>query len=143
MCFYRDVTKAPGKKLVHNVKVGCTEGQVMWRFPYGGLRLSFTPPTDDDVTYDVCCVVSVTYCDVTLSLDGGDTLRVIGVLNSSSDRVETCFQWSRHRALSLYVVSLVSQMSLIAGRLDVDYDVRMRSRDMRGAFPLLAMFLTL
>jgi len=127
---------------VHSVNVDCNEGQVTWRLPRGGLRVSFTPPTDDDdVMYDVCCVVSVTYCDVTLSADTGDSLRVIAVLtsssSSSSESTEVCFQWSTDRPVSLYAVSSNSQMSRIAGRLDVDYDVTSHhstSRDMRGEY---------
>ena len=153
MCVYRDLTKTSNEKLVHSVNVGCNEGQVTWRFPRGGLRISFTlPPDDDDVVYDVCCVVSVTYCDVTLSLDTGDSLRVIAVLKSSSSALssssstsssllssEACFQWSRHRPVSLYAVTSTSQMSRIAGRIDVDYDVTSHhstSRDMRGEYSL-------
>ena len=122
------------QKLVHSVNVACTEGEVTWRFPHGGLRVSFTPPPDDDdvidnVTFDVCCVVSVTYCDVTMSLDDGASLRVIAVLKSSSsslssDSMELCFQSSIDRAVSLYLESLTSHVTLVVGRLVVDYDVR-------------------
>ena len=120
-----------GERLVHNVNVGCSEGQVTWRIPHGGLRVAFTPPPadDHDAAYDVCCVVTVTYCDVRLSLDGaGDSLRLIAVLrsssSSSSESVETCFSSSRYRTMSLYAESLTNPLSRLVGRLVVDYDVR-------------------
>ena len=142
ICLCRDSTRSSNSKLVHSVNVDCNEGLVTWRLPHAGLRVSFTPPADDDdVMYDVCCVVSVTYCDVTLSADTGDSLRVLAVLksssSSSSESRELCFQWSRDRPVSLYAVSSNSQMARIAGRLDVDYDVTSHhntSRDMRGQY---------
>jgi len=137
--------------MVHSVYVGCSEGQVTWRYPHGGLRVAFILPThydDDDPTYDydVCCVVSVAYSDVKLSLDTGDTLRVVAVMktssSSSSESMEFCFETSRDRAVSLYAESLTSHpLSRVVGRTVVDYDVRSRhnvtsSRDMRGEFPV-------
>jgi len=125
---------------VHTVNAGCDEGRVTWRYPHGGLRLSFATTYDDDdaTSYDVCTIVGVTFCDVKLSLDGGDSLRLITVLTSTSsslESVETCFQSSRGRPMSLYAESLPTVTSRLIGRLDVDYDVRRHvnmSRDMRG-----------
>ena len=132
--------------MVHVVKTGCSEGQVTWRYPHGGLRVTFAPPPAqyDDEEIDVCCMVGVAYCDVRLSLDDGDTLRLIAVLkssssSSSSESTELCFRSSRDGVVSLYVESLNSQsLSPVVGRLVVDYDIVRRrdnmasSRDMRG-----------
>ena len=140
---------------MHVVNTGCSEGQVTWRYPHGGLRVTFAAPAhatgdneEDEAEVDVCCMVGVAYCDVRLSLDDGDTLRLITVLkssssllSSSSESTEVCFRSSRDRVVSLYVESLTSQsLSPVVGRLVVDYDVTLRrhgdnmasSRDMRG-----------
>jgi len=143
------------EKVIHSVSAGCSQGRVTWRYPHGGLRVGFSlPPTDyddddDDAEFDVCCMVTVRYCDVKLSLDAGDTLRVISVLktssssSSSSESAELCFQTSRGRAVSLYAESLASHgLSCVVGSLVVDYDVRNHdnatsSADMRGEFPVV------
>jgi len=72
----------------------CDEGRVVWRYPHsGGLHITFQPPAaaaaaatahdDHETTHDVCMIAAVEYCDVRLSLDAGDALRTIAVLQST------------------------------------------------------------
>ena len=81
------------RRVVQTVVADCDEGRVVWRYPHsGGLHITFQPPAaaaaatahdDHETTHDVCMIAAVEYCDVRLSLDAGDALRTIAVLQST------------------------------------------------------------
>lgn len=123
------------EKGVQSITARCTQGQVVWRLPWGGLRIDFvTPSTFVDAAdeVEVCCAVSASFSVVQLSLDVVDakTLTPIAVVNSSE--TEICFRSSPGRQVALFAEADPSRTSVLVGRVTVDYDVSPVGKDEDG-----------
>lgn len=123
------------EKSIQRISIRCSEGQVTWRTPYGGLALDFLPLLKSR-RFELCFVARSAFATLQLFLEGNQSLVRLTALDGgsrSSQTPEICLRSTAtggggDNASTAPVVIFIetdsSGSSPVHGRLVFEYDVR-------------------
>ena len=120
-CLFRDNTDEP--KGVRNIEALCSEGRVLWKHPYGALRITLQLASSP---LKACIKSSAQFTIAKISLENTDDLRTLVTLNPEQPHMqrELCLD-SPSGVVTLYIEAQPTDIySTTIGEVSLDYDLQ-------------------
>lgn len=122
-CYFRDDTAE--EKIIQKISIHCSEGQVTWRTPFGGLALDFLPLVKSQ-HYELCFIARSSFATLQLFLEGNQTLTRLAALNNSrvSRTREICLRSAGAEPIVIFIETDSSSSSPVYGKMVLEYDIQ-------------------
>lgn len=113
------------EKIIQKISIHCSEGQVTWRTPFGGLALDFLPLLKSQ-HYELCFIARSSFATLQLFLEGNQTLTRLAALNNSkvSRTREICLRSAGAEPIVIFIETDSSSSSPVYGKMVFEYDIQ-------------------